>query len=269
MNDAWETLEAAIHLWVRESTGIAPTHVYWPARGQVRPPPPYCALELSASRTLGPSGTGFEAPTKAAWLLTVTEPEGTNALALYTDSAETPEFEASVTMPADTTPTEARDALLAELDPLPEGLSAEAVDDASIRVAHDTEGVEFWADSAELTVELEQAAVTRFAHTPTAYTLQFDINVAATAGATAAHRRAAQLIGARVDYRELFDRCGWSIGPVVANRPGYLDDATGSRTIVEIELLGIELVARTPKPTLRRTPAFTGATATVTVANAP
>lgn len=269
MTEAWETLEAVLHRWVRESTQIDPARVYWPSRGQVRPQPPYCALELTNMRTLGPTGTGYEAETAAKWLVTVAEPEGVNAIAVYTEDGENPTFEASIDMPVDTTLEEARDALLVELEGLPAGLAAEAVDEASVRVAADTDGEMFWLDSAELGLELEQGAVTRFAHVASGWTLQLDINVAATAGATAAHRLATTLLGRRNTYKPLLQRCGWRFGAVVANRPGYLDDATGSRTILEIELLGIELVAEPPPPTLRRFPAFTGQTSTVTVGNAP
>jgi hypothetical protein len=268
MTDAWETLEAVIHRWARESTGIDPTRVYWPGKGQTRPAMPYCALELTNMRTLGPPGTGHEAETAASWLITVTEPEGTNSLAVYTDDAETPSFEATSTTPAETTLEEARDALLDELADLPDGLDAEAVDDASIRVTAAEDGVMFWLASDELGLDLESAATTRFTHTATAYTLQLDLHASATAGANSASRLATTLLARRRLYSALLQRCGWRFGAVVANRAGYLDDSSASRSIVEIELLGVELVADPPSPTLRRPPAFTGQTTTVIVGNA-
>mgnify|MGYP000051771668 FL=1 len=269
MTSAWESTEAAIHRWARESMGLAGELVYWPSENRPLPAEPYCVLTLTDQQLTGMPGSGsaYEWQTAATWLLTVVEGEGEHEVSIFTDDSETPAATASFESPDGTTPEDARDTMMLELDAvLPDEISATAVGDASLRLVGATPGAMFWLRLSEtISAELEQAAVTRGNVARVAYLMQFDINSPETSGANAAHRLAARLVNGIGNYRALLGRCGWQIGTVVANRPGYQDDATASRSIVEIQLLGHEVGVKTPQPPARRPPALRGVTSTVTV----
>lgn len=269
MTSAWESTEAAIHRWARESMGLVGERVYWPAENRALPAEPYCVLSISDQQLTGMPGSGsaYEWQTAATWLLTFVEGEGEHEVSLFTDDSEAPTATATLVSPGGTTPEDARDAMLLELDAvLPGTITATAVGDAGMRLAESAEGSMFWLRLSDtISAELEQGAVTRGNVARVAYLLQFDINSPETSGASAAHRLAARLINGIGNYRALLGRCGWQIGTVISNRPGFQDDATASRSIVEIQLLGHEVGVQTPQPPARRPPALRGITSTVTV----
>ena len=162
MTSAWPATEAAIHRWVRESTGIAATACYWPSVGLIEPNPPCCEMKIVGGRQTG--WAGVRASKKTAqpveWLATITAALGTHGVQLWTDSGEAPDVDAEVVVinPA-TTITQARDALLADLSPLlPVTITATAngIIAASERVVLDLSDVTIARELRNLDASIEQ-----------------------------------------------------------------------------------------------------------------
>ena len=269
ITSAWPSTEAAIHRWVRESTGLAATSVYWPSKGLTRPDPPCCHLSLVGGRATGWAGVrgGVKTAQPTEWLATVNTALGTHGVQLWTDSGATPDVDSDVTIidPLATI-TVARNALLADLGPLlPAGITAVASGTASIAIAGAT-ATDVFSMGSTSTVDLTlvQAPYSSTRHTRAVTILMLDFRATPTAGEGSAREYASIVRNAVGDYRRLLARCGWAVGAQVGDRPGYAEDATESRYILEFELLGNEIDYAIPRPWVRRGPAVTVAASGLT-----
>jgi hypothetical protein len=266
MTSAWPSAEAAIHRWVRESSGLAATACYWPAKGKHKPEPPCCEMKLVGSRATGRSGVRkYQEAQPVEWLATLTVALGVHSLQLWTDSGSEPDVDAEVeTLAAvdpdpDPTIEDARDALLEELvDLLPAGITATASGTDSISIVGDTASDLFsMGSSADIDLTLVAGPHSSIRFTRMVKVLMLDFRAVPTADISTATEIADAVRNAVGDYRNLIGRTGWDVGATVGDRPGYEPDATESRHVLEFELLGHVVDYAIPRPWVRRGPAVT------------
>lgn len=259
MTSAWPATEAAIHRWVRESTGIPATSCYWPSRGMIQPEPPCCEMKVVGGRQTGAPGVRSSQTTAqpVEWLATITAALGTHGVQLWTDSGATPDVDSEVVIvnPA-TTIAQARNALLADLSPLlPVTITATASGTDSIAIAGTlVTDVFSMGSTATVDLTLVSGPYSAVRYTRVVSVLMLDFRATPTSGAGCARDLANRARNGIGDYRNLIRRTGWHIGATVGDRPGYEDDASESRYVLEFEFLGHEADYAIPRPWVRRAP---------------
>jgi hypothetical protein len=279
MTSAWPATEAAINRWVRESTGFSGTSCYWPAKGRIEPNPPCVEMKVTGGRQTGRAGVIGSKKTAqpTEWLATLTAAVGTFGVQIWTDSSATPDVDVEIVIEEpdedDPTPTiaEARNALLAALTPeLPAGITATASGTTAISIVGATADDVFSMGASEtITLTLVASPYSSTRHTRVVKVLMLDFRAVPTAGEGTATEYANAVRNAIGDYRHLIRRTGWNVGANIGDRPGYEDDATESRHVLEFELLGHEVDYAIPRPWVRRGPAATATASDLTTSFAP
>lgn len=275
MTSAWPSAEAAIHRWIRESTGLSGTSCFWPTHEKTKPDPPCCEMKLTGGRQTGAAGArgGKKTAQIVEWLVTLTAAVGTHGIQIWTDSGSAPTVDIEViVVDDDPSPTiaDARDALLAALNlALPLGITATASGTTGIALAGVTTDDVFTlgaTDLITLTIVASPFSSTRI--TQVVIILMLVFRATPTSGLGTARELANKARNGIGDYRRLIRRAGWSVGACVGDRPGYDDNVIESNAVLEFELLGYEADYAIPRPWVRRGPATTatasGLTATIT-----
>jgi hypothetical protein len=252
---AWPMVEVALHKWLRDSTGVDPVRVMWPAFGRPLPAPPYVAMSVVGDLDFTRSGQPEKRfPQNVSWVATVTAGPGTHSLEVLAAGETDPVASTSVTLPGGTTIPEARDALLAQaildipdLDFAASGTSAITVTGtADLRVFH---------LAPSLTIDLSLAAgpdqVLRV--TPGQVVVSIEFGSSATAGDGTARILAAKAKDEMREYEPLLRRAGYRFGALLRDTPSYLDKLTESRHVLDVQLLGFRVSERRPKPWIRTT----------------
>jgi hypothetical protein len=254
IEQSWPSAEAAIHRWVRESTGISATSVYWPNNGLALPEPPAAAMAVTSDRGLTMAGKGEKRTAQSVvWTATVTAGEGTHTLEVLVTETDDPLYTASVTMPADTTIEEARDALLADAQAEFTDLTVAASGDDAITVTGTDDLRVFHLRPSEfVTAEATTGPVQIIRLTAWEIVVNIEFRSRATNGAGTARQYAQSAAHGMRDFDRIIQRCGWRFGTILRNTPSYLDDVTESRHMLDVQLLGHIVDIPGPRPWVRR-----------------
>lgn len=265
---SWTIVEDVLHRWVRESTGLGGASVSWPAKGLALRDPP--SVELSVIGDLDftiPGNAEKRSAQNVSWQATVLAGPGTHSLDVLTSSSATAVDSTSVTMPGGTTVTEARDALLAQATSDLADLTVAASGTDAITITGTSALPVFHLDeSATLSLLLLVGPAQVLRVTASQVVISASFRSTAVSGSGTARLLAAAAKDGMRDFDRLLRRCGYRFGAVLRDTPGYADDLTESRHVLDVQLLGHRVSERAAKPWVRKTKAtFTAAGITTTV----
>lgn len=252
---SWPVVEAALHRWVRESTGLDATSVTWPANGRPLLNPPAASLSVIGDRDFTIPGLGQKRSAQhVEWLVTVTAGPGTHSLDLFTQADPDAVATATVTMPGGSTIAAARTALLAAATSAFSDLTVASSGTNAIRITGTADLSSFHLEpSGTLSLELVEGPVQVLRTTAGETVVSIEFRSTATSGAGTARLLATAAKDGMRDFDRMLRRCGYRFGAVLRDTPSYTPDLTESRHILDVQLLGHRVTVRGPKPWVRAT----------------
>lgn len=267
---AWPIVEAALHRWIRESTGIPGSSVIWPAKGRPELDPPSAEMTVLGQRDFTlPGAPEKRSSQNVAWTITVTAGPGTHSIDLFTVASADPVDSTEVTMPGGTSVTDARDALVSQATAdFPDLVVAASGTDALTLTGTATLRAFHIGVSPTLSQDLTAGPVQVLRATPGQVVVSIEFRSSATAGDLTAKVYADWAKDGIPDYSRLLNRCGYRFGAILRDTPSYLDDLTETRHVLDVQLLGHRVHERGSKPWVRSTRtilAAAGVTSTVTL----
>lgn len=250
---AWPIVEAVIHRWIRESTGIAADKVYWPSRGLPEPEPPSAWLSVISDRDFTRSGHAEKRTAQnVEWLVTVDAGPGTHTIELFVVDQADPVATASVTMPGGTSVVDATAALLADATAEFSDITVAASGTDAIRLTGTATLPRFHAvTSSTLTPEVAAGPQQVLRVTAEEVVISIEFRSEVSSGDGTARLLAQQAKDGMRDFDSAMSRAGRRFGAILRDTPSYLEDLTESRHVLDVQLLGHRVSVRGPKPWVR------------------